>query len=333
MPAIDVDETSGENASSGIWPYSPQNSQQPSDSGHGSLRQHIVPLMLVGGHSGIQGVLVCQGVHLHCYYAIKSSFEWRPMEAERQYDPNIHRLDHYGMKKKRVAFMMCVTEGRAGAEEDIKKMKKWFRTFKFTLLGDCRNPGQETLMQQLRQFRDIINLSNEEISCCLITLMSHGKANGYILDKDNREISLDGIFSLFNNKTCPKLQGKPKIFIIQACRGEQRDYGTLVAGGKPVEPDTWSRPKLPTVSDYFIVYSSQRDHIAVRDENTGSEMISAMDEVFSEHGTQWHIGDLFTKVNSKMIQRDFHLEGEEESVKVTIVMESTLTKALYLSAD
>ncbi|XP_062837651.1 uncharacterized protein LOC134299269 [Anolis carolinensis] len=40
MPAIDVGETSGENAS-GTWPHSPKDIQQPCDSGHESLRQHI----------------------------------------------------------------------------------------------------------------------------------------------------------------------------------------------------------------------------------------------------------------------------------------------------
>ena len=48
--------------------------------------------------------------------------------------------------------------------------------------------------------------------------MSHGE-EGFIKMKDGEKVSLEDIFEMFNNKNCPALQEKPKIFIIQACRG------------------------------------------------------------------------------------------------------------------
>lgn len=48
--------------------------------------------------------------------------------------------------------------------------------------------------------------------------MSHGE-KGFIKMKDGEKVSLEDIFEMFNNKNCPALQEKPKIFIIQACRG------------------------------------------------------------------------------------------------------------------
>lgn len=51
------------------------------------------------------------------------------------------------MSKNRVAFMMCVTTGRRGAEKDIEIMNKWFDTYQFeTPSGQCIDPdGQVSL--------------------------------------------------------------------------------------------------------------------------------------------------------------------------------------------
>uniref|UniRef100_A0A674JD64 Caspase family p20 domain-containing protein n=1 Tax=Terrapene triunguis TaxID=2587831 RepID=A0A674JD64_9SAUR len=123
------------------------------------------------------------------------------------------KKDTYDMSKTRVAFMMCVTTGRHGAEKDIEVMNKWFGKYQF------ETPSGESL----EEFRDQINQSEDEISCCLITLMSHGRSHGLIQGKDGDTVDLDDIFALFNNIQCPKLQEKPKIFIIQACRGGEQD--------------------------------------------------------------------------------------------------------------
>ncbi|XP_007432733.1 caspase-14 [Python bivittatus] len=237
-------------------------------------------------------------------------------------------LERYEMRNRRVAFMMCVTKNRDGSEEDIGKMKKLFEKCRFiTPLQDCINPSKEKLMDDLKEFQKYINTSTEEISCCLITLMSHGK-QGIILDPDKKEIILDEIFLLFNNKNCPKLQGKPKIFIIQACQGNDRDYGIVEADDK-IEKFQQQR-KLPTASDYFIVYSSQKGFVSLRNSNTGSVMITAMDEVFSAHWQNWHVGDLFTKVNGMMVKQEFRLANDTDTVKACLVTESTLTKAVFL---
>ena len=68
-------------------------------------------------------------------------------------------------------------------------------------------------------------------------------------------------------------------------------------------------------------------HVALRDPHTGSVMIRAMSNVFQEYGNKWHIADFFTKVNNRVVHSEFNLQ--KEPVKVTLVMESTLTKFVY----
>uniref|UniRef100_A0A8C0H2W4 Caspase family p20 domain-containing protein n=1 Tax=Chelonoidis abingdonii TaxID=106734 RepID=A0A8C0H2W4_CHEAB len=161
-------------------------------------------------------------------------------------------FDMYDMSKTRVAFMMCVTTGRRGAEKDIEVMNKWFDKYQF------ETPSG----QSLEEFRDQINQSEDEISCCLITLMSHGRSHGLIQGKDGDKVDLDDIFALFNNIQCPKLQEKPKIFIIQACRGGKEDHGVEEIKHEFKEADCTCNliaiKRLPIASDYYVVYSTQK---------------------------------------------------------------------------
>ena len=79
-------------------------------------------------------------------------------------------------------------------------------------------PILQELIEKIRSFRDGLNESKDDVGCCLVTLMSHGE-KGFIKMEDGEKVSLEDIFEMFNNKNCPALQEKPKIFIIQACRG------------------------------------------------------------------------------------------------------------------
>ena len=57
---------------------------------------------------------------------------------------------------------------------------------------------------------------------CIFAISSHGENDGIILDSTGDEVSLYGIFYQFNGQNCPYLIDKPKIFIIDACRGGMR---------------------------------------------------------------------------------------------------------------
>ncbi|XP_007531716.2 caspase-14-like [Erinaceus europaeus] len=244
---------------------------------------------------------------------------------KRSHDCVDSELDYYDLSGRRKAFLMCVKKNRPGAHRDITLMKEWLGQCQFEQTS-CIDPEKMEFLEQITLFRDGLNEIKEEIGCCLIILMSHGE-KGFIKSKDGDKISLEDIFEMFNNKNCPALQEKPKIFIIQACRGERRDNG-VETDDEPMDSDDISEKKrLPTFSDYFIIYPTQADHVALRHPRNGSVMIEAMNDVFNQYGNKWHIADFFTKVNNRVVHTDFHLG--EDPIKVSLVMESTLTKFVY----
>lgn len=54
----------------------------------------------------------------------------------------------------------------------------------------------------------------------IVVLMSHGN-HGAIYGIDEEQVSISSLAELFNPSNCFALAEKPKIFIIQACRGSK----------------------------------------------------------------------------------------------------------------
>ncbi|XP_036616404.1 caspase-14-like [Trichosurus vulpecula] len=244
---------------------------------------------------------------------------------KRQYENYGDKMEYYNMDQIRKAFVMCVKTGRPGAEQDRRRIINWLKECRFEYVL-CIDPDKEELMKKLTEFRDGINGIKDDVSCCLLTLMAHG-GKGFIKTVLDERVILSDIFEMFNNENCPGLQGKPKIFVIQACRGDRIDGGVVQTDSEEVELNESEKKRLPTSSDYYIVYSTQEDHVALRHPKRGAVMIQAIDEVFRQGGKKLHVVDFFTRVNNRVVNTDFYLG--KNPVKVVLVMESTLTKAVY----
>lgn len=48
--------------------------------------------------------------------------------------------------------------------------------------------------------------------------MAHG-LEGYLEGEDEQMVELENLFKVLNNKNCQALRAKPKVYIVQACRG------------------------------------------------------------------------------------------------------------------
>ncbi len=71
-----------------------------------------------------------------------------------------------------------------------------------------------------------------DAQACVVCILSHGmygqrrdqhgkliSIGDFIFGTDGELVSLSKLMNYFNNRQCPALQGKPKLFFVQACRG------------------------------------------------------------------------------------------------------------------
>ena len=57
---------------------------------------------------------------------------------------------------------------------------------------------------------------------CILVISSHGKAEGVIIDSKGEDVSLEWLFDPFMGQSCKYLVDKPKIAIVDSCRGMMR---------------------------------------------------------------------------------------------------------------
>ena len=72
----------------------------------------------------------------------------------------------------------------------------------------------------LKEVSNTINDKKNNFDGLIFIISSHGEDEGVLLDSEGKDYQLMEIFSTFDNSTCTKLAGKPKLFIIDACRGQ-----------------------------------------------------------------------------------------------------------------
>lgn len=185
-------------------------------------------------------------------------------------------------------------EKREGAERDAEKMKKLFTDLHFDVT-DHTNLTAKDMAEVLKQAANA--KQQEDADCLVVILMSHG-STGVIFGVDGEELKLhDKVYALFNNVNCRNLRGKPKLFFIQACRGDRHNYATDSSAADSGSPDP-----LPQFCDTYVAYSTILDYVSFRNTKDGSWFISAIYDVFRQHADTTDLADMMLKVTEEVMK-------------------------------
>ncbi|XP_019568215.2 LOW QUALITY PROTEIN: inactive caspase-12 [Rhinolophus sinicus] len=171
----------------------------------------------------------------------------------------------------------------------------------------------------------------------ILVFMSHGTLEGICgIKHQNSEPDIlhdDTIFQIFNNRNCQSLRDKPKVIIMQACRG--RGTGTTwVAdtGGtsicrydRTLQCYLWSDAVTKThVEKDFIAFKSSTPHnISWRTDKHGSLFIYQLISHFKEYSWCYHLEEIFRKV-----QHSF--ENTEVLAQMPTIERVSMTRYFYL---
>ncbi|KAG7271559.1 hypothetical protein CRUP_027833 [Coryphaenoides rupestris] len=155
-----------------------------------------------------------------------------------------------------------------------------------------------------------------------------GEVDEEVLQKVFKE--LDFVVSVHRNLTA---QNKPKMFFIQACRGEEMDCGVVQTdgpertgspsceqrdAGREGEADLASRRagplgrpriKLPQRSDMICGFASLKGTAAMRNTKRGSWFIQELNTALRLRSRDTHLADILVQVNALIKEKEGHAPG------------------------
>uniref|UniRef100_A0A4W3I5I4 Caspase-1-like protein n=1 Tax=Callorhinchus milii TaxID=7868 RepID=A0A4W3I5I4_CALMI len=210
---------------------------------------------------------------------------------------------------------------RRGADVDQNQMQKLLEGFGYKV-ETAKNLSAQEMGATLSTFsqRD----EHLRSDSTFVVVMSHGLRDKICgrLHCPEREDTLhtDNIFNTLNNQNCKGLRGKPKVIIIQACRGGEWLALTSLEPPADYEEDA-PFYQVHKESDFICLCSSTPDNVSFRDVNKGSILIQHIIEVMRENAWKDHIEELFSKVQRKFTDFKRQIPAKERS---------TLIKKFYL---
>uniref|UniRef100_A0A3Q3XEP2 Uncharacterized protein n=1 Tax=Mola mola TaxID=94237 RepID=A0A3Q3XEP2_MOLML len=250
-----------------------------------------------------------------------------------------HYLQSYRMNSTPRGFALVISnvtfdpcaelDPRKGGEVDDEVLRKVFTELDYlvTVKRNLTAQGMKTCIENFCRRPD-----HQTFDSCVVCLLSHG-VEGAIYGTDGQVLQLDWVFEAFDNSHCPLLQNKPKMFFIQACRGDEMDCGVeQIDGpsrtcsssceqrdaGKEGEEDTNSRQredvcrpriKLPQRSDMICGFASLKGTAAMRNTKRGSWFIQELNTALRLHARDKHLADILVQVNRRIKEREGYAPG------------------------
>ncbi|XP_022095599.1 caspase-7-like [Acanthaster planci] len=223
---------------------------------------------------------------------------------------------------------------RTGSEKDADELVDAVRSLGFS----TERYSDLTRLQLLRIFQNVSAEDHSDVDCFMFSIMSHGADGGVIYCTDG-VLCLEELIHELRGDRCKTLIGKPKIFFIQACRGERLDCGVeLPSEDITDEVDSGgtrlSSLVIPLEADFLVAYSSPPGYFSWRNVSSGAWFIQALIKVLKDHGNSLEINQLLTRVNHEVAYRNISNSSMPDfnKKKQMPYYTSTLTKELYFAS-
>ncbi|XP_067672907.1 caspase-7-like isoform X2 [Haliotis asinina] len=139
---------------------------------------------------------------------------------------------------------------RNGSTKDAENLHKMFESLGFDIIRRDNLTGDQ-MVHLLQKVASNNEYDHTQADCFACAMLSHGDnetfpptsppydallRHDFVYGVDGTIVPTNFLLGIFSDECCPELEGKPRLFFIQACRGRELDDGTDVTVLKPKVP-------------------------------------------------------------------------------------------------
>ena len=214
----------------------------------------------------------------------------------------------------------------------MNRLETLFSTLHFQV-QIYKNLRAREILQVINSYAFQTDHSNYDCFVCCI--LSHGENGGKLVSFEGSKFTLNEVTSPFRASVCPSLSAKPKVFLVQACRGEEYQTCGNFEADFNYEADFNCKEmnySVPDFADFLIGYATVAGFRAHRHRLQGSVFIQTLCETIESFATRLDFLGIFTKVNEKISRMEFEgPPGTDWKTKQIPELKSTLTRRLFFT--
>ncbi|KAF1383408.1 hypothetical protein PFLUV_G00131590 [Perca fluviatilis] len=264
-------------------------------------------------------------------------------DAEPKTSPLFDHTDYYSLSH--IPRGLCVVinnenfwgtglKNRGGTQEDAKALHTVF-----TRLGFEVEVHDDLTAREMRLVLEKLGSRNFlDDDALVVSVLSHGE-KGCVYGTDEKAVLLQELSKPFTSGRAPTLAGKPKLFFIQACQGNNYQKGSLPCPPKPRQEEGERQSRLeedagrvegetvPWDADFLLGMSTVPECKSFRSTATGSIYIQELCRQLMRSAESSEMDDVLTvltRVNREVSKREYLNYKQMPEPKYT------LTKKLVL---
>lgn len=225
---------------------------------------------------------------------------------------------------------------RDGTDLDEEALRNTFSELHFEVVP-CKDVTAKQICEILKKYQCMDHSDKDCFICCIL---SHGD-KGIIYGCDGQEAPIYELTSYFTGLKCPSLAGKPKIFFIQACQGDNFQKGIVVETDSEekdayLEMDSYQRRNIPDEADFLLGMATVNNCVSYRETGRGTWYIQSLCQSLRERCPRGDdILTILTEVNFEVSSKDAVIKYSKDKNIVKQMPQPTFTlrKKLYFPLD